>query len=180
MYMKQIKISVLSLVWLSLLTGLVYPLLVTGAAHVLFPAQAEGNPSLIGQPFDDARFFWGRLSATSPAYNGAASSGSNLGPLNPALRKAVEDRIAALKTADPENQSAIPVDLVTASASGLDPDISPAGARYQVPRVARVRGLDEAKVSALIDQNTKGRWLGVIGESRVNVKQLNRSLELLK
>lgn len=179
----------------TLITGVLYPLLVTGVAQLAFPAQAEGSllydaqgivrgSALIGQPFDDPRYFWGRLSATAPApytaFNGqtlTGSSGSNLGPLNPALRQAVEARIAALRAADPGNSRPIPVDLVTASASGLDPHISPAAAEYQIGRVARARGLSEAQVRALVIRFTEGRTFGLLGEPRVNVLALNLALD---
>ncbi len=180
--------SLLMLLLMTLLTGIAYPLLVTGIAQSVFPRQANGSvierggkpagSELIGQPFDDPRYFWSRPSATSPqAYNGGASAGSNLGTANPALADAVKQRIAALKAADPGNAASIPVDLVTASASGLDPQISPAAAHYQVARVARVRHLDAARVQALVDQATEGRQLGMLGEPRVNVLRLNLMLD---
>jgi K+-transporting ATPase ATPase C chain len=178
------------LIVLTVLTGVMYPLMLTGIAHIVFPARANGSlieqggipvgSRLIGQPFDDPRYFWGRPSATSPfPYNAAASSGSNLGPSSAALREAVQQRVAALHAADPGNMALIPVDLVTASASGLDPDISLAAARYQVPRIARVRGIPEATLHALIDQHTEGRVLGFLGEPRVNVLALNLALDKL-
>lgn len=173
---------------LSLLCGLAYPLAVTSIARVLFPDQAagslivrEGKPigsSLIGQSFSDPKHFWGRPSATSPMpYNAQASGGSNVGPLNPALADAVKARIAALRAADPGNTAAVPVDLVTASASGLDPHISVAAANFQATRVARARGMPVLDVQALIEQNTEGRWLGFMGEPRVNVLALNLALD---
>jgi K+-transporting ATPase ATPase C chain len=176
---------------LSVVTGIAYPLAVTGIASAVFPAQAAGSlivkdgttvgSSLIGQNFSDPKNFWGRPSATSPMPNNAANSGgSNLGPLNPALLDAVKGRIAALKAADPSNAASIPVDLVTASASGLDPDISVAGANYQAARVARARGAPLAQVQALIEQHTEGRLLGFIGEPRVNVLGLNLALAVLR
>ena len=176
---------------LTVITGLIYPLVVTGVAQVLFPQQANGSlivkngqavgSQLIGQPFDDPKYFWGRPSATGPfPYNAAASSGSNLGPSNPALTDAVKARMDTLKAADPANTQPIPVDLVTSSASGLDPHISPAAADYQVARVAHTRGLDESAVRQLVAQYTQGRDLGVLGEPRVNVLELNLALDALK
>ncbi|ABX04918.1 MAG TPA: potassium-transporting ATPase subunit C [Herpetosiphon sp.] len=175
----------------SVLTGVIYPALVTVIAQVTFPGQANGSlieqagqqrgSSLIGQQFDQPEYFWGRLSATGPVpYNAAASSGSNYGPLNPALAEAVQARIDALKAADPSNQLPIPVDLVTASASGLDPEISPAAANYQVQRVAAARGLAVEQVQQLVEQHTSQRTLGVLGEPRVNVLQLNIALDQIK
>ena len=172
---------------LSLLTGLVYPLAITGVARVVFPRQAQGSlivrdgrvlgSELIGQHTEDPKYFWGRLSATPEVpTNGGSSSGSNLAPSNPALRKAAEDRIAALRAVDPGNAALVPVDLVTASGSGLDPHISPAAAEFQVARVARVRGLEQARVRQLVMDHTEGRTLGIFGEPRVNVLQLNLSL----
>src|SRR5262249_11962507 len=163
--------------------------LITGIAQVVFPDKANGSllhndgtvtgSSLIGQPFEDAKYFWGRLSATTPfAYNATSSSGSNLAPTDPALAKAVEERIAALRAADPASTGPVPGDLATASASGLDPHISPAAAEYQVKRVARARGLDETKVRQLVDRHTEGRTLGLLGEPRVNVLELNLDLEV--
>jgi len=176
---------------LSLITGLAYPLVVTGLARSLFPWQAggslilrDGKPvgsALIGQNFADPGHFWGRLSATTPMpYNATSSGGSNLGPLNPALLDAVKARIEALRAADPGNTAPVPVDLVTASGSGLDPDISPAAATYQVARVARARGLDAGRVQAMVAAHTKGALWGVIGEPRVNVLRLNLALDALK
>jgi potassium-transporting ATPase KdpC subunit len=184
----QLRPALVSLAALTLITGLLYPLVVTGVAQVLFPRQANGSlilidgkpvgSSLIGQPFDAPKYFWGRPSATSPfPYNAAASSGSNLGPTNDALIKAVQARIDALKAADPDNPLPLPVDLVTASASGLDPHISPAAAEYQIRRIARVRGLDETVVQRLVVQHSEGRQLGVLGEPRVNVLTLNLALD---
>lgn len=184
------------LILFTLIVGFAYPLVVTGVAQIMFPHQANGSlivqngktigSDLIGQSFDDPKYFWGRLSATSTfpynafnAQNLTASSGSNYGPSNPALLSAVEARIAALKAADPTNNAPIPVDLVTASGSGLDPDISVAAALYQAPRVARLRGLSEATVRALVDQYTSGRTLGFLGEPRVNVLELNLALDKL-
>ncbi len=173
---------------LTLITGLLYPALVTGLAQALFPDQANGSllvqgdrivgSSLIGQNFSASGYFWGRPSATAPqAYNAAASGGSNLGPLNPALVEAVKGRVAALRAADPGNTLPIPVDLVTTSASGLDPHISAAAALYQVSRVARVRQLPEAKVLALVKQATRPAAFGFFGEPMVNVLQLNLALD---
>ena len=176
---------------LTLVTGVAYPLLVTGAAQGLFPAQAAGSfimrdgkvvgSELIGQNFSEPQHFWGRPSATgSMPYNAAASSGSNLGPLNPALTDAVKSRIEALRTADPGNSARVPVDLVTASASGLDPHISPAAAAYQAGRVAKARGLPTAKVQSLVDAQTEAPFLGLVGEPRVNVLKLNLALDKIR
>ncbi|MEO8046728.1 MAG: potassium-transporting ATPase subunit KdpC [Nitrospirota bacterium] len=184
----QLRPALVALVALTLITGLLYPLVVTGVAQVLFPRQANGSlilidgktvgSSLIGQPFDAPKYFWGRPSATSPfSYNAAASSGSNLGPTNDALMKAAQARIDMLKTADPDNPLPLPVDLVTASGSGLDPHISPAAAEYQIRRIARVRGLDETDIRQLVAQHSEGRQLGVLGEPRVNVLALNLALD---
>lgn len=184
----QLRPALVLLVALTLITGLLYPLVITGLAQMLFPQQANGSlilvdgkpvgSSLIGQPFDVPKYFWGRPSATSPfPYNAAASSGSNLGPTNDALIKAVQARIDALKSADPDNPLPIPVDLVTASGSGLDPHISSASAAYQVRRVARARGTEEAVVRQLVSQHTEGRQLGILGEPRVNVLELNLALD---
>ena len=176
---------------LTLITGVAYPLMVTGAAQALFPAQAAGSlimkdgkplgSALIGQNFSDPGHFWGRPSATGPIpYNGGSSSGSNLGPLNPALMDAVKSRIEALRIADPGNTAPVPVDLVTASASGLDPDISVAAAHYQAARVAKTRGLPADTVAALIDQHIDGPLWGFLGESRVNVLRLNLALDAVR
>jgi K+-transporting ATPase ATPase C chain len=184
----------MSLGILTLLTGLIYPLVVTGIAQVAFPGRANGSlivrngqavgSALIGQPFDDPKYFWSRLSATGPApytaFNAdklTGSSGSNYGPINPALLDAVQGRIKALQEADPTNTAPIPVDLVTASGSGLDPHISPAAAAYQVGRVARARGLSETAVRQVVAQYTEGRTLGLLGEPRVNVLQVNLALD---
>jgi potassium-transporting ATPase KdpC subunit len=175
---QQLKSTLLMFVLLTLLTGVLYPLSVTALGQLLFKGNANGNLDLIGQNFTDPRYFWGRLSATSGSpYNASASSGSNLGPSNPALLDAVKARIKALKAADPGNTTLIPIDLVTASGSGLDPQISLAGANYQAPRVARLRGLSEDKIEALIAENTEPRFLGVLGEPAVNVLKLNRDLD---
>lgn len=187
----QIRPALMLLLILTVLTGLVYPFAVTGLAQLLFPHEANGSlivrdgkiigSELIGQYFDAPKYFWGRPSATSPfPYNAAASSGSNLGPTNPALAEAVKARIAALRAADPGNDTPVPVDLVTASGSGLDPHISPASAAYQVKRVARARGLTEAVVQQLVAQHTQGRQLGFLGEPRVNVLLLNLALDEMK
>jgi K+-transporting ATPase ATPase C chain len=183
-----IRPAVSLFVLLTVMTGVVYPLAMTGVAKLAFPAQAAGSlivkdgqpigSSLIGQNFSDPKYFWGRPSATSPmAYNGNGSSGSNLGPLNPALVDAVKGRVDALKAADPGNALPVPVDLVTASASGLDPHISVAAAHYQAARVARVRGVSPDTVTALIAQHTEGRLFGLLGEARVNVLALNLELD---
>lgn len=190
--MKSLLRPALSVfVLLSAVTGLAYPLAVTGIAGAVFPEQAAGSlifkdgtpvgSRLIGQPFSDPGHFWGRPSATAPQpYNAAASSGSNQGPLNPALEDAVKGRIAALRAADPGNGASIPADLVTASGSGLDPHISPAAALWQLGRVARARGLPEAQLRALVDAHTEGRQWGFLGEPRVNVLTLNLALDALK
>lgn len=184
----QLRSALMVFFILTILTGAAYPLAVTGIAQLLFPHQANGSliykdgkpigSTLIGQPFDDPKYFWGRPSATAPfPYNASASSGSNLGPTNPALTEAVKTRVAALKAADPGNDAPVPVDLVTASGSGLDPHISPAAAEYQVRRVARARGREEAFVRTLVSQHTEGRQLGMLGERRVNVLALNLALD---
>jgi K+-transporting ATPase ATPase C chain len=186
--LSTIRTAVLTLAAMTLLTGVAYPLAVTGIAQLVFPRAANGSvierdgkpvgSSLIGQPFSDPRYFWSRPSATSPfADNSAASGGSNLGPTNPALTDAARARIEALRAADPGNTAPVPVDLVTASASGLDPEISVAAARYQAARVARVRGLPPAVVDGLIARHTTGRLLGLLGEPRVNVLALNLDLD---
>ncbi len=183
-----VRPALVLLLILTVVTGLAYPLALTGVARLLFPNQAAGSlivqnghpvgSRLIGQAFSDPKYFWSRPSATTPQpYNGLGSTGSNLGPLNPALTDAVRSRIEALRAADPTNRAPIPVDLVTASASGLDPDISVAAAEYQAPRIARLRGLKLEAVRALISAHTKGRWLGFLGEPRVNVLELNLALD---
>jgi K+-transporting ATPase ATPase C chain len=180
--------SLMSLLLFTVFTGLIYPLAVTGLAQVIFPSQANGSiiikngkpvgSSLLGQQFEDPKYFWGRLSATGPyPYNGGASSGSNLGQNNPALMTAVRARVDALRSADPGNNAKIPVDLVTASGSGLDPQISPAAAEYQLQRVAKARGFDETVVRSMVAQYTQERWLGIIGEPVVNVLVLNLALD---
>ncbi len=189
--LRQLRIGIIFLVLFAVLTGIIYPLVVTGIAQTAFSHQADGSlivkdgnitgSELIGQPFSDPAYFWGRLSATaSSPYNAAASSGSNYGPLNPALTEAIQARIDALKAVDPGNTQPIPVDLVTSSASGLDPDISVAAALYQVPRVARYRGLTEEQVHSLVNRFTEGRQFGILGEPRVNVLKLNLALDELK
>jgi len=191
MVRTQLRISVITLALFTLLTGLAYPLAVTGMAQLIFPYQANGSlmqrdgkvigSELIGQSFTDAKYFWGRPSATVPfPYNAAASSGSNLGPTNPTLEQAVMARIETLQSADPGNEAPIPVDLVTASASGLDPHISVAAALYQAPRVARERSLSEAQVHLLIAQYTEAPQFGFLGEPRVNVLRLNLALDGLQ
>ena len=194
---SQLRPALMLLLIFTALTGIVYPLAVTGIAQLVFPSQANGSlivqngkvvgSQLIGQQFDDPKYFWGRLSATGPfpynAYYGqtlTGSSGSNYGPLNPALFQEVQARIDALKAADPTNTAPIPVDLVTSSGSGLDPDISVAAALYQIHRVAAVRGLTDAQVKALVDQFTEGRQFGFLGEQRVNVLELNLALDNYK
>lgn len=188
MFARSLRPALLLLIAMTLLLGVAYPLAITAIARVTFPAQAAGSliesrgkllgSRLIGQNFSDAGYFWGRPSATAPSpYNGAASSGSNLGPLNPALIAAVSSNAGRLRAADPGNHALIPVELVTASASGLDPEISPAAAAYQVRRVARARGAPEAAVGALVAAHTQHRMLGFLGEPRVNVLELNLALD---
>ena len=185
---KLLRQSFVLLLVMTVITGILYPLAATGLAQLLFPRQANGSlimqdrkpvgSALIGQSFTDPGYFWGRPSATTPnPYNAASSSGSNQGPTNPALTDAVKQRIAALHAIDPGNTAAVPVDLVTASASGLDPQISPAAAQYQAARVARARKLDVAQVQALVARHTEGRQFGVLGQPRVNVLELNRALD---
>lgn len=188
---RNLRSAVVMVSALALLTGLLYPLLVTGLAQALFPRQANGSlvvrggrivgSALIGQSFDDPRYFWGRPSATAPdPYNAAASAGSNLGPSNPALVEAVRQRLAALRAADPGNTLPVPADLVTASGSGLDPEISLAAALYQVPRVARERGLPESDVEKLVRRLALGRQWGILGEPRVRVLDLNLALDAVQ
>jgi K+-transporting ATPase ATPase C chain len=188
--MSSVRPALVMLVSFTLLTGGLYPALVTAAAQVLFPYEANGSllqgaegirgSSWIGQPFEDPAYFWSRPSATAPfAYNAAASSGSNLGPLHPALQAAIAKRVATLRAADPGNTSPVPVDLVTSSGSGLDPHISPEAAKYQVARVARVRNVDRAQLRTLIANHTEGRAFGLLGEPRVHVLELNLALDAL-
>ncbi|RZL64337.1 MAG: potassium-transporting ATPase subunit KdpC [Variovorax sp.] len=185
---RIVRPALVIFVLLSAITGIAYPLAVTGVAQAVFPQQAGGSlvmkdgkalgSSLIGQNFSDPRHFWGRPSATAPMpYNAAASGGANQGPTNPALADAVKARIEALRAADPGNSAPVPVDLVTTSASGLDPHISPAAARYQLERVAKARGLPKAHVEALLDHHTEAPLLGLLGEARVNVLALNLALD---
>lgn len=187
----QIRSALTMLLLLTVLTGLIYPLAVTGLAQLFFPDQANGSliaregkvigSKLIGQYFDKPEYFWSRPSATAPfPYNAAASGGSNLGPTNPVLLEAVKARVAALRAVDPGNDLPIPVDLVTASGSGLDPHISPAASLYQLKRVARARGLDENSVLTLVSKHTEGRQFGLLGEPRVDVLELNLALDALK
>jgi len=188
MFTQQLRPAASLLIALTVVVGIAYPLAITGVARVAFPSQAEGSllredgrvigSRLIGQAFSDPKYFWGRPSATAPQpYNGIASSGSNLGPLNPALLDQVKANAKALRDADPGNTQSVPVELVTASASGLDPEISPAGARYQAGRVARARGIPVAQVEALVSAHEQGRLFGFIGEPRINVLELNLALD---
>ena len=186
--LKEIRPALVSFLLLTLLTGIAYPLLVTGVSQAVMPGKANGSmimkdgkplgSSLIGQSFSDPKYFWGRPSATGPMPNNpTASSGSNLGPTNPALSDAVKGRAQALRDADPGNQQPVPVDLVTASASGLDPHISPAAVNYQITRVARIRNLSPDVVGKLVAEHTEGRQFGILGEPRVNVLELNLALD---
>jgi K+-transporting ATPase ATPase C chain len=186
--LRELRTASAVFLTMTVLTGVAYPALVTLVAQVVFPHQASGSlvrtdgrvvgSELVGQQFSSPRYFWGRPSATKPMpYNGAASSGSNLGPLNPALESAVRHRVGVLRAADPANTRPVPVDLVTTSASGLDPHISVAAAEYQVPRVARARSLPAERVHALLRDATEGRAFGVLGEPRVNVLKLNLALD---
>jgi K+-transporting ATPase ATPase C chain len=190
MFTGQLRAALAVLGAMTFITGVAYPLAVTGVAQVVFPRQANGSlivkngkpvgSELIGQPFDDPKYFWGRLSGTTPAYNAGASSGTNYGPLNPAFRDAAKARIDALRAADPANEAPVPVDLVTASGSGLDPHISPAAAEYQVARVAKARGLDPARVRSIVGAHTQGRDLVLLGEPGVNVLELNLALDVVQ
>ncbi|HEV2681360.1 MAG TPA: potassium-transporting ATPase subunit KdpC [Rhodanobacter sp.] len=188
---KLLRNAVMLLLLMTVITGVLYPLAATGLAQLIFPQQANGSlvvkdgkpvgSVLIGQSFTDPKYFWDRPSATTPqANNGVNSNGSNLGPTNPALSDAVKQRIAALRAADPGNTAPVPVDLVTASASGLDPEISPAAAQYQLTRVAKARGLGTAHLQALVSEYTHSRQLGLLGEPRVNVLQLNLALDAVQ
>jgi len=186
MLTRQLRISILALAALSVLSGLLYPLAVTAMAQLCFRHKANGSillcggraagSELVGQSFDEPRYFWGRLSATQPPFNAASSAGSNYGPLNPALLRTTQARIDALRKADPGNGGPIPADLVTSSASGIDPHISPAAAYYQARRVARLRGIPEQDMQRLIARYTQGHFLGIFGEPRVNVLKLNIAL----
>lgn len=188
---KQLRPAFMVFLLLTVVTGILYPLAVTGVTQLVFPGRANGSlmpgekgyagSALLGQPFDDPKYFWGRLSATPDfPYNAASSSGSNLGPSNPALVEAVKARIEALQKADPGNKAAVPIDLVTSSGSGLDPHLSPAAALYQASRVARERGLPEDRVRRLVEESTEPRQWGFLGEPRVNVLKLNLVLNELK
>lgn len=197
MIREQIRPALISFFVLTVITGILYPAVVTGISQIIFRDQANGSlifsakggsasggkngqaigSALIGQPFDDPKYLWGRLSATSPAYNASSSSGSNYGPMHSDFIKAVKDRVKNLKAADPTNHALVPVDLVTASGSGLDPHISFAGAYYQIPRIARVRGISETTVKTMIQKNSTGRFLGVMGEPVVNVLKVNLALD---
>jgi K+-transporting ATPase ATPase C chain len=185
---RLLRNAVVLLVLMTVITGIIYPLAVTGLAQAMFPSQANGSlvvnngkavgSTLIGQSFTDPKYFWGRPSATTPQpNNGMSSTPSNLGPTNPALTDVVKQRIDALRAVDPGNTAPVPVDLVTASGSSLDPEISPAAAAYQVPRVAKARGLSEAQVQAMVASATTGRQFGMLGEPRVNVLKLNMALD---
>ena len=191
MFLKSLRTSIITIVLFTVLTGFIYPLLVTGIAQLMFPGKANGSmltkngkligSELIGQPFRSPKYFWSRPSATSPfAYNAGASSGSNFGPLNPALLESTGKMVKDLKSADLQNTAPVPVDLVTASGSGLDPHISVAAAVYQVSRVARSRHVNGGRIRSLVDQYTEGRQLGFLGEPRVNVLKLNLALDEMK
>lgn len=188
---QPIRTAVLLFAVMTLLTGILYPLAVTGLAQALFPRQANGSlikineektaSELVGQPFSEPRYFWGRPSVTTPVtYNGASSTGSNLGPANPALKEAIRKHTTALLDADPENSMLVPVDLVTASGSGLDPHISPAAALYQAPRVAKARGIDERKIAELVRMHIRDRQFGILGEPTVHVLHLNMALDAMR
>ena len=185
--LSLVRQTILVFVALTIITGVAYPILVTVVSQAAFPHQANGSlvdregkligSELIGQQFDDARYFWGRPSATTPAYNAAASSGSNLGPTNPAQLEAVRGRVDAMKKANPGQSRSVPIDLVTASGSGLDSHISPAAAEFQVERVAKVRNIDAKVVRELVEHNTAKRQFGILGEPRVNVLEVNLALD---
>jgi K+-transporting ATPase ATPase C chain len=190
MNLRLIRPALSLFIVMTCLLGIAYPLLITGLARLAFPHQATGSllyqggkpvgSALIGQHFSDSKYFWGRPSATTPQpYNGLASGGSNLGPLNPALIEQVRGRVKALLAADPAASAPVPVDLVTTSASGLDPDISPAGALYQIARIARARGMAPANLEKLVTEHEQGKLLGLIGERRINVLELNLALDQL-
>ena len=191
MLLKQLRTSMIAIVLFTMLTGVFYPFLVTGIAQLVFPERANGSlihkdgkllgSELIGQPFSDPKYFWSRPSATGPfAYNAGASSGSNYGPINQSYLDGVQKRIQDLRTADPQNYKPIPVDLVTASGSGLDPHISVAAALYQLPRVSRIRDVNQDKLRSLVVQFTEGKQLGFLGEPRVNVLKLNLALDVMQ
>ena len=188
--MESISTAVVLFLLLTAITGIAYPLAVTLVAAVAFPSASTGSlihdgertvgSELVGQPFDDVRYFWGRPSASAPVYNGLGGSGSNQATTNPALHDAARDRAASLRGADPDNKNSIPIELVTASASGLDPHVSPAAAQYQAARVARVRGISLDKVNALIKDHTEVPTMGFLGQPRINILKLNRSLDAVK
>lgn len=191
MFARELRPALVIFVLLTVLTGVLYPGVITVIGKIAFPERISGSlimrdghavgSSLLGQPFSSPGYFWSRPSATSPQpYNAAASSGSNRGPLNPALQDAVKARIEALRAADPDDTRPVPVDLVTASGSGLDPQISPAAAEYQLGRVARARSMKPSRVRELVQQHTEGRTLGILGEPRVNVLELNLALDAMK
>lgn len=190
MLREYVRPAILSLFILTIITGIIYPLFITGMAQALFPGQANGSliyksgkiigSSFIGQPFDDPKYLWGRISATTPRYNASSSSGSNIGPSNPALIDEINGRVKALKDADPDNINSIPVDLVTSSASGLDPHVSLSAAYYQIPRISRKRGIPESIIKDIIRKNSSGRFLGLIGEPVVNVLKVNLDLDSYK
>ena len=190
MFRQYIRPALLSFLVLTIITGVIYPVFITEIAQLLFPNQANGSliyrngkvigSALVGQTFDDPGYLWGRISATSPQYNASNSSGSNIGPSNPALIDEISGRIKALKAADPNNANPVPVDLVTSSASGLDPHISLAGAYYQIPRIAKERGISVNIVKSIVDRNTTGRLFGLIGEPVVNVLKVNIDLDSYK
>ena len=190
MFRQYIRPALLLFLVLTIIAGVIYPLFITGIAQALLPSQANGSliyqngkvvgSYLVGQAFDDPGYLWGRISATSPQYNASSSSGSNIGPSNPALIDEVNGRIKALKAADPNNANPIPVDLVTSSASGLDPHISLAASYYQVPRISKYRGITESAVRDIIHKNTVGRFLGLVGEPVVNVLKVNLDLDSCK